>query len=89
MDAIDDFTLYSKVGLELPKIAEVSQSKWKDFVRAAPPIPEAGRRKAEPAHLDFALIRTSEVNTHTDETNLRGEKISSESDRNEVADHLH
>ena len=85
----DDFTLYSKVGLELPKIAEVSQSKWKDFVRAAPPIPEAGRRKAEPAHLDFALIRTSEVNTHTDETNLRGEKISSESDRNEVADHLH
>ena len=69
----NEFTLYSKVGLELLRIPEVSLSKWKDFVCAAPPIPEAGRRKAEPPCLDFALIRTKEVNTHIDRTKLEGE----------------
>ena len=59
--------------LELPEIPEVSQHKWRDYVRASLPVPQAGRRKAEAAHLDFALVRTGEVNGHTEGTSLCGE----------------
>lgn len=69
----DDFQLYKKVDLELPRIPEVSHTKWRDCVRASPPVSAAGRNLGEPAHLDFALVRSGEVNDHTDETCLKGE----------------
>ena len=68
----DDFKLFLKIGLELPEIPEVSRNKWRDAVHATPPSVESGRRKAEPAYLNFALVRTGEPNTHTDGTNLQG-----------------
>lgn len=68
----DEFKLFKKVNLMLPPIPEVSKKKYRDIVRASPPVPPAGRAKGEPAHLDFAFVRTGEANLHTDGTNLEG-----------------
>lgn len=68
----DDFKLFKKVDFDLPHIPEVSIHKQRDCVRASPPTQPSGRQKGEPAHLDFALLRTGEKNIHTDGTNLQG-----------------
>ncbi|THG97025.1 hypothetical protein EW026_g4917 [Hermanssonia centrifuga] len=44
----------------------------RDVVRAIPPVPRKGRRPAESAHMDFALIRVSERNEATVRTPLAG-----------------
>ena len=55
----------------IPEVG-TSLSKVKNIVRASPPVPASGRRKAEPARLDFALIRTAEQNGRTAGTTLEG-----------------
>ncbi|THH00518.1 hypothetical protein EW026_g2034 [Hermanssonia centrifuga] len=69
----DTFDLYKRVTIQLPKISETSAAHCKDVVRAIPPMPRKGRRPAEPAHMDFALIRVSDQNEATIGTPLAGE----------------
>lgn len=71
--SFDMFDLFKRITFQLPSIAEVSDRKLTNIVRASPPIPASGRRPAEPAHLDFALLRTGESNAVTDGTSLQGE----------------
>lgn len=68
----DVFSLWSRIEFRLPHILEASDNKSKNIVRASPPIPSSGRRLAEPAHLDFALVRTGETNHKTAGTPLQG-----------------
>ncbi|KAI5985083.1 hypothetical protein EDD15DRAFT_2374582 [Pisolithus albus] len=59
----------------LPAVAEVSVSKNKNIVRASPHFTRGPRRATEPAHLDFALIRTGDSNPSTDGTCLEGLRV--------------
>ncbi|KAF7790601.1 hypothetical protein EIP86_001557 [Pleurotus ostreatoroseus] len=69
----DGFDLYKHVITELPEISEVSPRKeQRSVIRASPPTPSLGRRHAQPAILDFALVRTGERNDDTDGTALEG-----------------
>lgn len=70
----DSFNLFKRLEFWLPVIPEVGASlvKLKNIVRATPPVTASGRRKAEPAHLDFALIRTAEQNARTAGSTLQG-----------------
>ena len=70
----DKFNLFTRLVVTLPKIPQVSTNKSRDVIRVSPPIPKSGRKSAEPAHLDFALIRTNEANPDTDGTALQGEQ---------------
>lgn len=71
--SFDGFDLWKQLEFCLPAIPEAGITKLKNIVRASPPVPAIGRCQAEPAHLDFALIRTGEVNPRTDGTPLQGE----------------
>ncbi|OBZ76393.1 hypothetical protein A0H81_03785 [Grifola frondosa] len=73
--AFDSFDIYSRLSLQLPPIPAAGARHSKDVVRATPPIAAHGRRSAQPAHLDFAFIRTGERNTVTDGTPLQGLRI--------------
>ena len=69
----DSFDLWKRLELHLPAIPEAGVTKLKNIVRASPPVSPSGRCIGEPAHLDFALIRTGEANGRTDGTALQGE----------------
>jgi len=71
----DVFGLWSRIEFRLPHILEASNNKLKNIVRTSPPIPAAGCRLGEPAHLDFALIRTGETNYRTVGTPLQGKSL--------------
>jgi len=77
---IDTFNMYSRLVFHLPSIPEVSAGKEKNIVRACLPISRDPRHSTEPAHLDFALIHTSEKNPTTDGTGLAGWLCTSEPD---------
>lgn len=70
----DGFDLWKRLEFQLPAIPETGQSKLKNIVRASPPVPASGRRRAEPARLDFAFIRTGESNPRIAGTALEGER---------------
>ncbi|KAE9385288.1 hypothetical protein BT96DRAFT_960766 [Gymnopus androsaceus JB14] len=55
----DSFNLFKRLVFELPDIPEAKPSSLKNVVHASPPIPGVGRRPAEAAHLDSALIKTA------------------------------
>lgn len=70
----DTFDLYQRLSVMLPSVPEAGEKArdLKNIVRAAPPVPACGCRAAEPAHLDFALVRTGEQNDWTEGTALEG-----------------
>lgn len=68
----DSFDLFKRITLPLPEIPQASHTALKNIVRSSPPVPAAGRRPFEPAHLDFALVRTGERNDKTMGTPLEG-----------------
>lgn len=70
--SFDGFDLYKQLVVTLPGIPEVSDNKLRNVIRASPPSQKVGRKPAEPAQLDFALIRTGEANVYTDGTALEG-----------------
>jgi hypothetical protein len=70
--AFDKFDLFRRLTIVLPKIPQASLTNLKNTVRASPPLKASGRRPAEPAHLDFALVRTGESNEKTKGTSLEG-----------------
>ncbi|KAF5328932.1 hypothetical protein D9758_016819 [Tetrapyrgos nigripes] len=70
--ALDRYDLYKQVSVRLPTIPYASKNDLVNIIRSAPPVPARGRRPAQPAHLDFALVRTGEVNPVTDRTVLQG-----------------
>ncbi|RDB21586.1 hypothetical protein Hypma_011245 [Hypsizygus marmoreus] len=76
----DVFNLWKQLVFRLPNIPEVGQRHTKNVVRAIGPTLEgtrnSGRRQAsEPAYLDFAMVRTGEVNAFTGGTSLEGLRI--------------
>ncbi|KAJ6560916.1 hypothetical protein B0H10DRAFT_1966807 [Mycena sp. CBHHK59/15] len=72
----DRFNLYKRLTFTLPPIAEACANNRQNVVRAAPPVPARGvRSPAQPAHLDFALVRTGEENVKTDGTALHGLRV--------------
>lgn len=72
----DRFNLFKRLTFTLPAIPEASANNRQNVVRATPPVPARGARSpAQPAHLDFALIRTGEENPKTDGTALQGTHI--------------
>ncbi|KAF9016925.1 hypothetical protein BDZ89DRAFT_903167, partial [Hymenopellis radicata] len=73
----DTFNLYRRLTIMLPHIPQTGSElrNLKNIVRAGPPVPAAGRRSAEPAHLDFALVRTGERNERTRGTALEGLRV--------------
>lgn len=68
----DGFNLYKHIVTRLPDIPEVSRTKCKNVIRAAPPVEAHRRISGRPAQSDFALIRTGESNVSTDGTVLEG-----------------
>ncbi|OCH84147.1 hypothetical protein OBBRIDRAFT_808451 [Obba rivulosa] len=70
----DGFNLFSRITFRLPEIPATGLRHLHNVVRAAPPSkPEPAMRKlAQPAQLDFALIRTGEANPATKGTPLEG-----------------
>ncbi|KAI0690630.1 hypothetical protein BC835DRAFT_1280656 [Cytidiella melzeri] len=52
----DGFDLYKELVVHLPPVSEVSRTKLKNVVRASPAMAASGRRQAEPAQCDFALL---------------------------------
>ncbi|KAJ7081497.1 hypothetical protein C8R44DRAFT_905320 [Mycena epipterygia] len=75
----DTFGTWKRISFRLPKIPEVGERHSSNLVRATAPSPMSlnGHRKApaEPAHLDFALIRTGELNPLTEGTALQGLRV--------------
>jgi hypothetical protein len=70
--AHDVFSLWKRLKFRLLPITEANNNKLKNVVWASPPVAASGRCAAEPAHLDFALIRTGEPNQKTEGTPLQG-----------------
>ncbi|KAJ7749142.1 hypothetical protein B0H16DRAFT_1847253 [Mycena metata] len=72
----DRFNLYKRLTFTLPAIPEASATSRRNVVRVSPPVPARGvRSPAQPAHLDFALVRTGEVNDRTAGTALEGLRV--------------
>ncbi|KAH7904046.1 hypothetical protein BJ138DRAFT_1019687 [Hygrophoropsis aurantiaca] len=71
----DGFDLFKRITVVLPEIPYASTSALKNVIRASPPVPSINRRAAEPAHLDFALIRTGEPNSNTQNSPLEGLRV--------------
>ncbi|KAJ7246428.1 hypothetical protein C8J57DRAFT_1081604 [Mycena rebaudengoi] len=72
----DRFNLFRRLTFQLPAIPEASANDLQNIVRVSPPVPARGvRSPAQPAHLDFALIRTGERNDKTDGTALQGLRV--------------
>jgi hypothetical protein len=68
----DCFNIFSRMSFCLPEIIETGSRRLQNIVRASPPSKGVGRRQDEPARLDFALVRTGELNEHTAGTALQG-----------------
>ncbi|KAJ6465324.1 hypothetical protein C8R45DRAFT_799465, partial [Mycena sanguinolenta] len=68
----DMFGTWKRIGFKLPSIPQVGSRHSTNIVRATAPVPASiGQRKAaEPAYLDFALVRTAESNQFTAGTPL-------------------
>lgn len=71
----DGFDIYPRLALFLPPIAGAGHGHHKNVVRATPPIPAHERTAAQPARLDFALVRTAEINQRTAGTPLEGLRV--------------
>ncbi|KAJ7620077.1 hypothetical protein FB45DRAFT_1062475 [Roridomyces roridus] len=72
----DRFNLYKRITFTLPAIREANANRLKNVVRASPPVPPCGvRNPAQPAYLDFALVRTGEANPKTEGTALQGLRV--------------
>lgn len=71
----DGFDIYPRLALFLPPIAGAGHGHRKNVVRATPPIPAHERTAAQPARLDFALVRTAEINQRTAGTPLEGLRV--------------
>ncbi|KIJ63135.1 hypothetical protein HYDPIDRAFT_156602 [Hydnomerulius pinastri MD-312] len=71
----DTFNLYKWISTQLPLIPEASAHKLRNVIRALPPTPALGRRLAQPAVFDFALVRTGEKNRYTDGGVLEGFRV--------------
>ncbi|KAJ7889434.1 hypothetical protein B0H13DRAFT_2341561 [Mycena leptocephala] len=73
----DMFGTWKRISFRLPKIPEVGERHSTNLVRATAPAPVSldQRKAAEPAHLDFALIRTGERNSFTAGTALAGLRV--------------
>ncbi|KAJ6566640.1 hypothetical protein B0H19DRAFT_939699 [Mycena capillaripes] len=73
----DVFGTWKRISFRLPKIPETGQRHSTNLVRATAPSPASfnQRKSVEPAHLDFALIRTGERNIFTDGTALAGLRV--------------
>jgi hypothetical protein len=70
----DMFGTWKRIRFKLPTILAVGSRHSSNIVRATAPIPASpsNRKAAEPAFLDYALVRTGEVNTFTAGTPLEG-----------------
>jgi hypothetical protein len=70
----DLFGTWKRISFKLPSIPEVGSRYSSNVVRATAPIPASvtNRKAAEPAFLDFALVRTAESNQFTAGTSLQG-----------------
>lgn len=68
----DNFDLWKRIKFRLPIIPKAGARLLKNIVHASPPVPAKGRCPPEPAHLDFALIRTAETNQRTRGSTLEG-----------------
>ncbi|KAJ7666586.1 hypothetical protein DFH06DRAFT_1126680 [Mycena polygramma] len=73
----DIFGTWKRISFQLPRIPEIGQRHSTNLVRASAPSPAnlAQRKSAEPAHLDFALIRTGEQTTFMAGTALEGLRV--------------
>ncbi len=76
----DTFGVWRQLVFKLPLITSIGQRHSLNIVRATGPILNLqtglGRwRNDEPSHLDFAFIRTQEVNAHTDNTPWKGLRV--------------
>ncbi|KAJ7817000.1 hypothetical protein B0H13DRAFT_2242347 [Mycena leptocephala] len=74
----DVFPTWKRLKFTLPNIPEVGKRHDANIVRAtAPVVPpgEASYRVTEPAHHDFALVKTGEGNSLTDGTDLHSLRI--------------
>ncbi|KAJ7040177.1 hypothetical protein C8F04DRAFT_1314136 [Mycena alexandri] len=73
----DTFGTWKRVSFKLPQIPEIGKRHSTNLVRATAPAPASHtrRRAAEPAHLDYALIRTGESNPFTAGTALEGLRV--------------
>ncbi|KAJ6617710.1 hypothetical protein B0H10DRAFT_1797026 [Mycena sp. CBHHK59/15] len=75
--AFDVFGTWGRIAFKLPTIPEVGARHSSNVVRATAPILGSAvqRITPEPAHLDFALIRTGEANTLTAGTTVEGLRV--------------
>ncbi|KAJ7127996.1 hypothetical protein C8R44DRAFT_548014, partial [Mycena epipterygia] len=73
----DLFGTWKHIGFKLPPIPEVGVRHSKNVVRAIAPVPASivHRKAAEPAFLDYALVRTAESNASTIGTPLQGLRV--------------
>ena len=74
----DVFGLWKWLVFKLPDIPEVGSRHSSNIVRASGPVVSSthGRRvPEEPAHLDFAFVKTAETNRFTDNTSLHGLRV--------------
>ncbi|KAF8204494.1 hypothetical protein K438DRAFT_1757693 [Mycena galopus ATCC 62051] len=74
----DVFPTWKRLKFTLPNIPEVGRRHAINLVRATAPVVPSGDatyRETEPAHHDFALVKTAEKNAFTDGTALHGLRI--------------
>ncbi|KAF7333569.1 hypothetical protein MSAN_02415900 [Mycena sanguinolenta] len=73
----DMFGTWKRIKFKLPSIPQVGSRHSSNIVRASAPVPASitQRKAAEPAYLDFALMRTAESNQFTVGTPLEGLRI--------------
>ncbi|KAF8987340.1 hypothetical protein BDZ89DRAFT_1202718, partial [Hymenopellis radicata] len=73
----DTFNLYRRLTIHASSYPpdRLGTSKSQEHCSRWTSVPAAGRRSAEPAHLDFALVRTGERNERTKGTALEGLRV--------------
>ncbi|KAJ7439718.1 hypothetical protein B0H11DRAFT_1934253 [Mycena galericulata] len=73
----DVFGTWKRVSFKLPTIPEVGSRHSRNLVRATAPVPASitNRKKAEPPFLDYALVRTAELNSSIAGTPLEGLRV--------------
>ncbi|TFY52713.1 hypothetical protein EVJ58_g9858 [Rhodofomes roseus] len=71
----DGFGIYAQLRTYLPEIAAASSRNLNNTIRASPPVPPQGRLTGKAARMDFALVRTGEVNERTTGSALEGLRV--------------